>query len=181
MLKEIKEFLKEMVSIVIIAFIIAMLLRTFIIEGRIIPTGSMLETIQLQDRVMVSKFIYKFKSPQRGEIVVLEPPEALHTDLDYIKRIVALPGESVEVKDHKVYIDGKALVEPYLKEEIDYEYGPVVVPDNSLLVLGDNRNNSFDSHKWDEWLTIDHIKGKAFMVYWPLNRIHLLERGVMFE
>ena len=85
---------------------------------------------------MVNKFIYYFIEPQRGDIVVLDPPEVLNTDQDYIKRIIALPGEQVEIKDGKVYIDGKALNEPYLFEPINYEFGTVEVHANSLLVLG---------------------------------------------
>jgi len=95
--------------------------------------------------------------------------------------VIGLPGETIEIKDGKVYVDGKALNEPYLAEPIAYEFGPVVVPENSLLVLGDNRNHSFDSHYWNAWLTRDRVKGKAFLTYWPLNHIKLLERGVSFQ
>lgn len=179
--KALKEFVKETVSVVLIAFVLAMLLRTFVIEGRIIPTGSMLPTLQLQDRVMVNKFIYRFKEPQRGDIVVFRPPDVINANEDYIKRVIGLPGEKVEMKNGKVYINDKPLNEPYLNEEIDYEYGPVVVPEDCLLVLGDNRNHSFDSHMWNAWLTKDRLKGKAFMVYWPINHLHLLERGVSFN
>ncbi len=179
--KQLGEFIKETLSIVVIAFVLAMLLRTFVIEGRIIPTGSMLETLQLQDRVMVNKFIYHFKEPERGDIVVFEPPEELNTNEDYIKRVIGLPGETVEMKNHKVYINGKPLNEPYIAEPVDYNYGPVVVPKGSLLVLGDNRNHSFDSHMWNAWLDRDHIKGKAFLIYWPIKEIQLLQREVSFE
>lgn len=179
--KALKELVKETVSVVLIAFILAMLLRTFVIEGRIIPTGSMLPTLQLQDRVMVNKFIYRFKEPQRGDIVVFRPPDVINANEDYIKRVIGLPGEKVEMKNGKVYINDKLLNEPYLEEELDYEYGPVVVPENCLLVLGDNRNHNFDSHMWNAWLTKDRLKGKAFMVYWPINHLHLLERGVSFD
>lgn len=178
MTKEAKEFIKEAVSIIVIAFILAMILRTFIVEGRIIPTGSMLPTVQLQDRVMVNKFIYRFTEPQRGDVVVFAPPDVLNSEDDYLKRIIGLPGETVEMKDGDVYVDGKVLSEPYLAEAVDYEFGPVTVPDDSLLVLGDNRNMSFDSHKWNAWLTKDHLKGKAFLIYWPLNHITLLDREV---
>ncbi|MGR6835861.1 signal peptidase I [Syntrophomonas erecta] len=179
--RELRDFLKELISIILIAFVLAMLLRAFVIEGRIIPTGSMLPTIQLQDRVMVNKFIYRFKEPQRGDIVVLEPPESLHSDQDYIKRVIGLPGETVEMKNGRVLINGRPLSEPYLAEELDYEYGPVVIPEGSLMVLGDNRNHSFDSHMWNVWLTTDRLKGKAFMTYWPIKHIKLLDRGVSFE
>lgn len=179
--KEIKDFLKEMLTIVITAFILAMILRTFVIEGRIIPSGSMLPTLQLQDRVMVSKFIYHFKDIARGDIVVFKPPDAVGSELDYIKRVIGLPGEEIEIKDGKVFINNKLLNEPYLMENLNYEYGPVTVPEDSLLVLGDNRNHSFDSHLWNAWLTTDRVKGKAFMVYWPIKHINLLEREVSFN
>jgi len=179
--KEIVNFIKETLSIIVIAFILAMVLRTFVIEGRIIPSSSMEPTIQVQDRVMVNKFIYYFTDPQRGDIIVLAPPEILNTNQDYIKRVIGLPGETIEIKDGKVYVDGKALNEPYLAEPITYEFGPVEIPENSLLVLGDNRNHSFDSHYWNAWLTRDRVKGKAFLTYWPLNHIKLLERGVSFQ
>jgi len=181
MSREIRGFVKELASVVIIAFILSMILRTFVVEGRIIPTGSMLPTIQLQDRVMVNKFVYYFREPQRGDVVVFDPPEALHTSQDYIKRVIGLPGEQIEMKDGKVYVDGIPLIEPYLDEPVYYNYGPVEVPENSLLVLGDNRNNSFDSHRWNAWLTQDRVKGKAFLIYWPLNHITLLEREVIAD
>ncbi len=181
MSREFKEFIKETLSIVIIAFILAMILRTFIIEGRIIPSESMVPTLQVGDRVMVNKFIYYFKKPQRGDIIVFHPPEILNSKDDYIKRVIGLPGETVEMKNNRVYIDGKPLVEPYLAEPVNYTYGPVVVPEDSLLVLGDNRNKSFDSHMWNAWLSKDKIKGKAFVIYWPIKEINLMQRGVSFE
>ncbi len=179
--KELKEFIKETLSIVIIAFILAMILRTLVIEGRIIPSESMLPTLKVGDRVMVNKFIYYFKQPQRGDVIVFAPPDILQSKDDYIKRVIGLPGETVEMKNNQVYIDGKPLAEPYLNEPLNYTYGPVTVPEGSLLVLGDNRNHSFDSHMWNAWMSQDRIKGKAFVIYWPVKEIKLLERGVSFE
>lgn len=179
--KELKEFIKETLSIVIIAFILAMILRTFIIEGRIIPSESMVPTLKVGDRVMVNKFIYYFKQPQRGDIIVFAPPDVLQSKDDFIKRVIGLPGERVEMKNNRVYINNKPLEEPYLAEPVNYTYGPVTVPENSLLVLGDNRNHSFDSHMWNAWMSQDRIKGKAFVIYWPVKEIKLLERGVSFE
>lgn len=181
MTQDLKNFLKELISIIVIAFILAMILRTFVVEGRIIPSGSMLPTVQLQDRVMVNKFIYRFTEIQRGDIIVFAPPEAINSSDDYLKRVIGLPGETVEMREGNVYIDGKILNEPYIAEPINYQFGPVTVPDDSLLVLGDNRNSSFDSHLWNAWLKRDHVKGKAFMIYWPLNHITLLEREVAFQ
>lgn len=181
MSREIKDFIKETVSVIVIAFVLAMILRAFVIEGRIIPTGSMLPTVQLQDRVMLNRFIYRFKEPQRGDVVMFQPPESLNSPTPFLKRVIGLPGETVEMKNNKVYINGQALVEPYVAEPLNYKYGPVVVPKDSLLVLGDNRNNSFDSHEWNAWLTRDRLMGKALVIYWPLNQIGVLERGVSFE
>ena len=178
---EVKAFVKELVSIVVIAFIISLVLRFLVVEGRIIPSGSMYPTIRVQDRVMINKFIFYFKEPVRGDVIVFDPPEVLNSEDWFIKRVIGLPGETVEIKDGKVYINGSSLYEPYLEEEIAYRFGPVVIPENSLLVLGDNRNNSSDSHLWGAWLTKDRIKGKAFMVYWPFSHFHILERGVSME
>ncbi len=187
MSEQIKEYLKETLSIVVLAFILAMVLRTFVVEGRVIPTGSMLPTIQLQDRVMVNKFVYTFSDPERGDIVVFDPPVALNATEDYIKRVVGLPGETVEMRDHKVYINGKALNEPYLLEKVNYNWGPVRIPDGCILVLGDNRNQSYDTHSWKDsegkqiWLSEDRIKGKAFIIYWPLSDITFFNQEVAFE
>lgn len=178
--QEIKDVIKETLSIIVIAFLLAMVLRTFIVEGRIIPTGSMLPTVQLNDRVMVNKFIYRFTEPQRGDVIVFAPPEVINSTDDYLKRVIGLPGETVEMKDGNVYVDDQILKEPYLAEGVNYDFGPVTVPSDSLLVLGDNRNSSFDSHMWNAWLTKDHLKGKAFMIYWPLHHITLLDREVSF-
>ncbi|MDO4541000.1 MAG: signal peptidase I [Syntrophomonadaceae bacterium] len=175
------EFIKETVSIVVIAFILAMILRAFVIEGRIIPSSSMLPTLQVDTRVMVCKFAYWFSEPQRGDIIVFKPPEELNTEDDYIKRVIGLPGETVQVTGGKVYIDDRALAEPYLDEPPAYEFGPVTVPEDKLLVLGDNRNHSFDGHVWNAWLEQDNIKGRAFLIYWPVSEWSTLEREVGFE
>lgn len=168
-----KDFFKELISIVLVALVMAMLLRTFIVEGRVIPSGSMLPTIQLQDRVMVNKFIYYFKKPQRGDIIVFQPP--LKSSEDYIKRLIGLPGDKVEVRDSIVFINDQPLNEPYINEPPNYNFGPTIVPQNSLFVMGDNRNSSFDSHLWNAWLTQDKVKGKAFFRYWPPSRMGVLK------
>lgn len=187
MSEHLKEYFKETLSIVVLAFILAMVLRTFVVEGRVIPTGSMLPTIQLQDRVMVNKFVYLFSDPERGDIVVFDPPTELNASEDYIKRIIGLPGETVEMRDHKVFVDGKALKEPYLIEPVNYNWGPVTIPEGCVLVLGDNRNQSYDTHKWQDsqgkqiWLNADRIKGKAFLIYWPVDSMGWFNQEVAFE
>ncbi len=166
---------KETVSIIVIAFLLSLVLKAFVIEARVIPSGSMLPTIQLNDRVLVNKFIYRFQSPERYEVIVFEPPAETGHHEDFIKRVIGLPGDMVEVKNGKVYVNGEALTEDYLKEAPNYNFGPVEVPANSLFVMGDNRNRSFDSHLWNTWLSLDHVKGKAFYTYWPLNRLGVLK------
>lgn len=174
------EFLKEMVSIVVIAFVLAMILRTFVIEGRIVPSESMVPTIKVGDRLLVSKFTYYFKAPTRGDIVVFKPPEQLNTKYDYVKRIIGLPGDKIEIRNAKLYINDKEIREPYLAEPMQNDFGPVTVPAHSLLVMGDNRNCSFDSRYWPAWLTEDRLVGKAFCIYWPINHCTLLQRELSF-
>ena len=181
MSKETKDFLKETISVIVIAFVLAMILRNYVIEGREIPTGSMLPTVQLNDRVWVNRFIYRFQEPQRGDVIMFQPPESVNSPTPYLKRVIGLPGETVEMKNNKVYINDKALVEPYVSEPLEYEYGPVLVPPKGLLVLGVNRNSSYDSHEWNTWLTQDRLMGKALAIYWPLNHFKLLPREVSFE
>ena len=170
---------KELLRIVVFAFILAMLLRTFVVEGRVIPSGSMLPTIQLQDRVLVNKFIYRFTEPQRGDIIVFEPP--LDSKDDYIKRVIGLPGDTVEVRDRKLYVNEQELYEPYTKEEfINYAFGPYTVPEGTVFVMGDNRNGSYDSHAWGP-LPVENIKGKAFCMYWPIQHWKLLKWEGSFD
>ena len=175
------ESVKEILSIVIIAFVLAMILRLTLIECRFIPSGSMLPTLQLNTRVVVMKFAYWFQEPERGDIIVFKPPEELEVKDDYIKRVIGFPGEEIYIHDGVVYVDERALIEPYVQEAPNYTFGPTIVPDDSLFVLGDNRNLSHDSHAWNVWLQQDHIKGKAVVIYWPLSEVSLLERGIVME
>jgi signal peptidase I len=176
MSRGIREFLKETISIVIIAFILSLVLRSWVIEGRIVPTGSMLPTIQLKDRLLVNKLIYHFKDPMRGDIIVFHPPDKIGIKDDLVKRLIAIPGDRVEIKSGKLYVNNQIHHEPYLTTAMNYEFGPVVVPPDCYFVMGDNRNNSFDSHLWGVWLTRDRIIGKAFYIYWPLKDSHALKR-----
>ncbi|MDX2229570.1 MAG: signal peptidase I [Leptolyngbyaceae cyanobacterium bins.349] len=161
--------------------ILAFGIRTFVAEARYIPSRSMVPTLQVDDRLIVDKVSYHFKDPERGDIVVFMPPEEASvvctgprvqsTSKDaYIKRIIALPGEKIEVRQGKVFINDQALKEDYLEEVPDYQYGPRVVPENSYLVLGDNRNNSCDSHYWG-FVPRENIIGRAIVRFWPLGRV----------
>ncbi len=174
MSKEVRDSIKELIKIVLFAFVLSMVLRTWVIEGRIVPTGSMLPTIQLQERLMVNKLIYYFREPIKGEVVVFRPPDAINAHDDYVKRIIGLPSDKIEIKNGSLYINDKVQNESYITEPMNYNFGPVVVPADSYFVMGDNRNNSFDSHLWGAWLTHDHLIGKAFIIYWPLNQIRSL-------
>jgi len=170
-----RKVIKEIFTTVLLAFILALLIRTYVVEARVIPSGSMLPTIQQWDRVLVNKLVYNFKEPERGDIIVFEAPVNMGENQDFIKRVIGLPGETVEIKKGKVYINGKPLEEDYILEAPNYDFGPVKVPPDCLFVLGDNRNASYDSHLWNVWLHIDKVKGEAFLRYWPPNRIGLVD------
>ena len=172
-----KHFLKETVSTIVIAVLIAMTIKTFIVDNRIIPSASMYPTIHIGDMVLVNKMAYYWQTPKHGDIVVFKPPAEVGTD-DLIKRVIGVPGDVVEVKDKQVWINGQPLAENYLNEKPDYNFGPVTVPADSLFVLGDNRNQSFDGHRWQEpFFPAKSVKGKAFFRYWPLNRLGSLYGG----
>jgi signal peptidase I len=169
---------KEILVIFVCAIILAALIKSFIIDSRVIPTTSMVPTIEVGDRVIMWRLAYTFNNePQRGDIIVFTPPAELNETSDLIKRVIGLPGETVEVKDGYVYINGEALEEDYLKEQPTYTYGPVTVPEDSYFIMGDNRNVSVDSHMWlNPFLSEDEIKGKVIFRYWPLSRIGGLEQ-----
>ncbi|MEW6622690.1 MAG: signal peptidase I [Bacillota bacterium] len=156
---------------IVLAIILALILKAYVMDSRYVPSSSMHPTLQVKDRLLVNKLAYKFGDIQRGDIIIFEPPPSVDSKYDYVKRVVGLPGETVAVKQGVVYIDGKALDESYVNETPLYEFQPAKVPDGSLFVLGDNRNHSFDSHLWIEWLSISDVKGKVFFRYWPLDRI----------
>lgn len=163
-----------------ISLIFAFGIRTFVAEARYIPSTSMSPTLQINDRLIIDKISYDFTSPNRGDIVVFNPTKALKTDnfnTAFIKRVIGLPGEKVEVKNNLVYINGSPLKENYIAAKPDYKWGPVIVPANSYLVLGDNRNNSFDSHYWG-FVPRDKIVGKAIFRFYPFTRIGELNQTV---
>lgn len=171
--------IKDFVETIVVSLLIALLIKTFLIDTRVVPTASMLPTIKLQDRLLVSKLSYVLGDVERGDIVVFKPPPGVNTPksfffpADLVKRVVGLPGETIEIKDEKVFINGRVIAEPYLKNKTKYTYGPMKIPQNKIFVLGDNRNASYDSHYWG-FLSKDNVKGKAFAVYWPLNRLSIL-------
>jgi signal peptidase I len=163
----------ELAKTLATAFILAFGIRTFVAEARYIPSESMLPTLEVNDRLIIEKISYHFKAPQRGDVVVFNPTKTLQEQNfkdAFIKRVIGLPGEKVEVKNGTVFVNGQPLAEKYIEEEPNYNYGPVEVPDNQYLVLGDNRNNSYDSHYWG-FVPRENLIGKAAVRFWPPNRI----------
>lgn len=162
-------FIFDVLQVLVFSFVCSWGLRATVADARVVPTPSMLPTIQLQDRLVVDKISYKFSEVKRGDVVVFRPPSNVdQSGTDWVKRVIGLPGEKVEVRDGRVFINEKELAEPYEMEKPNYKFGPFVVPDGTYFVLGDNRNNSKDSHYWGE-LSNQNIVGKVFIRYWPLD------------
>ncbi len=166
-----RKILKEIISWILV-FVIAFALATFINKVIIfkveVPSGSMEDTILVGDRVITFRLAYLISDPRRGDVIVFPFPD--DEKVDYIKRIIGLPGETIEGKDGLVYIDGKPLKEPYVKAKIDNDFGPYVVPKDSYFMMGDNRNNSEDSRYWEhKFVSRDKIKGKAMVKYPQLS------------
>lgn len=166
----VKGVLREAAETLGLSVLLAFGLRTFVAEARYIPSESMLPTLEINDRLIIDKVSYDFTDPQRGDIVVFHPPEALGQKDAFIKRLVGLPGDVIEVKNGQLFVDGEPLQEPYIAAKPDYQYGPVTVPENAYLVLGDNRNKSFDSHYWG-FVPKDHVIGRAVFRFWPPSRL----------
>jgi signal peptidase I len=158
-----------------LSIVLALGIRQFVAEARFIPSESMVPTLEINDRLIVEKISYYFQNPQRGDIVVFWPTDKLKQENPslrdaFIKRVIGLPGEEVEVKDGLVFINGESLDENYIAAAPDYQWGPEKIPDDSYLVLGDNRNNSYDSHFWG-YVPRDNIIGRAVVRFWPPHRI----------
>lgn len=165
--------LKELVVTLVLAIVIAAVLKFFIIDSCRILSESMASTLVTNDRIIVFKLAYHFEEPERGDIIIFEPPEEMDEGADFIKRIIGLPGEIVEVKAGEgVYINGSFLEESYINEIPSYNFGPVTVPENSYIVFGDNRNRSADSHYWSyPFISFEDIDGKALFRYFPFTDI----------
>ncbi len=164
----------------LIWILLALLLRWQVIEPRWIPSGSMLPTLQVRERLLIEKITPKFNkffegNPQRNSIVVFNPPEILvkagyEGNQALIKRVVGIAGDKIEVHNGKLIRNDKVIEEPWVVEKIKYEMDSIIVPPLSIWVLGDNRNNSLDSHIWGA-LPTENLVGTAFFRYWPLTKI----------
>jgi signal peptidase I len=166
----------EWVLIIGGAFLVAFVVKTFLIQAFFIPSGSMLPTLHEDDRVLVNKLSYDLHDVNRGDLVVFERPEGETAGQikDLIKRVVALPGERIEQRDGDVYIDGQLLEEPYLDDGTETtNLEPQTVPEDHVFVMGDNRDDSMDSRVFSA-IDEDLIVGRAFVRVWPLNHLGLL-------
>jgi signal peptidase I len=165
---------RENIQILILALGLALTIRTFVAEPRYIPSESMIPTLEVGDRLIVEKLSYLGHLPRRGDIIVFAPPPQLQAqgylgDQAFIKRVIGLPGDTIEIKDGHVFVDGGLQTESYIAEPPNYLMSPMVVPPAQLFVMGDNRNNSNDSHVWG-FLPQANIVGHACFRFWPLER-----------
>lgn len=186
-------FLLELPLLIIVALVVAIVIKTFLVQAFWIPSGSMIPTLEINDRVLVNKLEYRVQDPARGDVVVFDSPyrgdfeesigQALARTVfesvgirtavvpdDFIKRIVAVGGETVEIKGNAVHIDGVPIDEPYLPPGIQMgDFGPVIVEEGQLFVMGDNRNSSSDSRVFGT-IPVETVVGRAFVRMWPIDR-----------
>jgi len=172
--KSIWDQIRENIVILAIALGLSLLIRTFVAEPRFIPSDSMFPTLEIGDRLVIEKVSYYLDSPQFGDIIVFNPPPQLQeigygADQAFIKRVIGQPGQTIEVKNGRVYIDNQPQFERYIAEEPHYQLPPVKVPEDSYFVMGDNRNDSNDSHVWG-FLPKENIIGRAVFRFWPIER-----------
>ncbi len=185
-----KSVWRENIEAIVIAFLIAIVIRTFAIQAFKIPSGSMLSTLQIGDHILVNKVLLGtpvdipftninlfrmpgIREPKRGDIVVFKYPE--DPTRDFIKRVIGIGGDIIEEKDKEVFVNGQKLIEPYVQHvesaikpstmDKRDNFGPVTVPMGKIFVMGDNRDQSYDSRFWG-FVDVDQIKGKAVIIYW---------------
>jgi len=167
--KEVKDWTVS----ILVALALAFLIRTFIVELYIVEGPSMRPTLESQERLVVNKFIYRFRPPEKGEILVFRYPR--DKTRDFIKRVIATEGDTIEIKDGRVYVNDKLLNEDYILEKTRSEYAKATIPQGTVFVMGDNRNNSEDSRFVDVgFVPYDLIKGKAIVVFWPVDKLKTL-------
>ncbi|WP_026731845.1 signal peptidase I [Fischerella sp. PCC 9605] len=195
-------WIAELGRTIVLSIVLALGIRTFVAEARWIPSGSMEPTLHGSpnqweaDKIIVDKLSYNFSNPQRGDIVVFSPTKELQQEQyqdAFIKRIIGLPGEKVEIRNGRVYIDNQPLPEerylsPSQRTVIDvctsgsqppFLSKPVTIPPNSYLVLGDNRNSSYDSRCWGV-VPRENIIGRAIIRFWPLNNIGSIDQSPLY-
>ena len=197
-----KKFIKEYIEPIVIAVLIALFIRAFVVQAFKIPSSSMEPTLLVGDHLLVNKFIYgiripytdikffQYRKPQRGDIIVFIFPK--DRKKDFIKRVIATEGEKVVIIHNKIYIDDKLIDDPWghftMPRSTIEDYGPVRVPGDSLFVMGDNRDNSQDSRFWG-FVRVNEVKGKALIIYFswdsnaqdPLNKIRWARFGKLIR
>jgi signal peptidase I len=160
----------DWIQAILIAVVLAIIIRLFVFEPFNVSGPSMKETMHTGDLVIVNKLIYKIRDPKPGEVIVFHAPE----HKDYIKRVIALPGEKLEARNNKVYINGKEIKEPYLADNVrTQDFSEVIVPPGHIFVMGDNRMDSTDSRVLGP-ISIDKLVGRADLIYWPLSEFKFL-------
>ncbi|NEQ77586.1 MAG: signal peptidase I [Okeania sp. SIO2C9] len=170
---------KENIKVLAIALSLSLLVRILIAEPRYIPSDSMIPTLEVGDRLVVEKVSYHFHPPARGDIIVFQPPQQLQRygydqNQAFIKRVIGLPGDTIRIENGLVYINDQPLTENYIAEPPEYTLPiSVEVPNNQYFVMGDNRNNSNDSHVWG-FLPKKNIIGRAIIRFWPYQRLGAL-------
>lgn len=164
----VKPWWRETIETVLWAVVLALILRTFVVQAFWIPSGSMIPTLLPGDRVLVCKFWYYVQKPEREDIFVFKYP--VDPKRDFVKRIIGLPGDTVEIRQGTVYINGEPLKDSYVKFKDAYNMQKVTVPSDSYFAMGDNRPNSQDSRFWG-FVPEKNIRGPVFFRYWPLSRI----------
>ena len=188
-----KNVFKEYGQAIFVALLLALLIRSFVVQAFKIPSGSMLETLQIGDHILVNKFVYGVEipflgaellalgEPHRGDVIVFVYPK--DPDKDFIKRIVGVPGDVIEVRDKLLLVNGDRIPDPHAQfvegrsgNQVPRDnYGPFAVPEGQVFVMGDNRDRSYDSRFWGT-VRIDDIRGKAFLIYWSWDRENLRPR-----
>lgn len=168
-------WLLETALLVALAFALAQGIKAFVVQPFKIPSGSMISTIDIGDRILADKLTYRFREPQRGDIVVVDDPTGVYPAL--IKRVIAVGGETVDLREGLVYVDDRQLDEPYTRGRPSYPQTqpiPIKIPDGYLWLMGDNRTGSTDSRTFGP-IPADSVQGHAFFTYWPLTSMGSLE------
>jgi signal peptidase I len=170
--KKRKAGVAELILTAVVAFVLVFgFVRPYVVEAYRIPTESMVPTLEVGDRVLANKFVYRFTEPERRDIVVFDSVDE-GDDQTLIKRVVGVAGDEIQVQSGVLYVNGEEQEEPYLNDADQSRgfYGPTVVPEGHIFVIGDNRGNSADSRVFGP-LPLENLKGEAFMRFWPISKI----------
>ena len=168
-----QHWLFDWTETILVALVLALIIRAFFFQVFWIPSGSMEPTLQIKDRIVVNKFVYHFRQPKRQEVIVFRYNSAGGQKRDLIKRVMGLPGEMLAIKEGVVYIEGNKVEELHPMNKDLTDFGPLKIPENSYFVLGDNRPASADSRYWG-FLPKKNVIGPAFIRIWPINKLGLI-------